>query len=206
MKATLLRWAYRLGYRRCLIAESALTADAPLAWPDGLSLRPFEPADAEPLRAFGADGLAEFAARLERGDRAWGLWDGATLVAYGWSSRFETDFSGLWALTPARGEIYLYNFFTHPGWRGRGLYPLLLKAIGKALAGEGCRRAWIAVVSYNQASWRGVQKAGFTLAATYQAAGRLGGRLSVLKGRPAPDVRRVAPPRKRHGAPAPARP
>jgi RimJ/RimL family protein N-acetyltransferase len=204
MKATLLSWAYRLGYRRCLIAARTLTPQPAVTWPDGLSVRPFAAADAEPLRAVGADGLGEFAERLSRGDRPWGVWDGETLVAYGWSTRLETDFSGLWTLRPAPGEAYLHNFFTHPAWRGRGLYPLLLTAIGKALADEGLTRAWIAVVSYNQASWRGVQKAGFALAATYQALGKWGGRLRVMPGQPAPAVARVTQPS--HGTPVPARP
>ena len=53
------------------------------------------------------------------------------------------------------------NCFTDPGRRGRGFYPRLLRAACCRLADEGYRRIIITCAPDNQASVRGIEKAGF---------------------------------------------
>ena len=53
------------------------------------------------------------------------------------------------------------NCFTNPQQRGRGFYPRLLRAACRRLAEEGYRRIIITCEPDNQASVRGIEKAGF---------------------------------------------
>jgi RimJ/RimL family protein N-acetyltransferase len=52
---------------------------------------------------------------------------------------------------------------TLPPFRGRGLYPKALKAVVRYLAQQGLHRVFISVQEDNQASIRGIEKAGFKL-------------------------------------------
>jgi RimJ/RimL family protein N-acetyltransferase len=62
------------------------------------------------------------------------------------------------ALPP--GNRYLWGFVTAPDWRGRGIYPRLLQAI---LAGDSDGdRFWIGHEPGNDASARGIHRAGFS--------------------------------------------
>ena len=53
------------------------------------------------------------------------------------------------------------NCFTDPAQRGRGYYPRLLRAACRRLADEGYQRVIITCAPDNQASVRGIEKAGF---------------------------------------------
>lgn len=167
------------GARCWVYAIADLVADTPTGdLPYGLRLGRFTHGDIEPLAALGATDVADTARRLARGDRPWGLWEGAELVCYGWSTVQTTGVSRYMTIAPAPDEAYLYDFFTPPAARGRGFYPILLRAMCRALAGEGRTRAWIAVAADNAASLRGIEKAGF------RAAGKFwtwSGRLSYVR-------------------------
>lgn len=171
------------GYRRSMIATRSLldrTIEPPPLAP-GLVVGRFGMADVAPLADWGAEETEKAAERLAAGERPWGLWHDGELVCYGWSTERAARFSTWWSFEPFGMDVYLFNFFTHPAHRGRGLYVTLLRAICAQLADEGHEWAWIATASYNQASWRGILRAGFKPAATYVTAFR---RWSMLKGRP----------------------
>lgn len=108
---------------------------------------------------------AEIAARVETVHRPYVAWIGATPVAYGWSAAGRTRF-GLppvsFSVPP--GDRYLMDFATLPAWRGRGIYPGLLQAILEAEATDAAR-FWVLHHRGNVASARGIEKAGFKLAA-----------------------------------------
>ena len=81
-------------------------------------------------------------------------------VAYGWAAKQtggidELDFT----FTVPRGNCYLWDFVTLPAWRGRGIYPQLLQAILRAE--DDVERFWIGYEARNEASARGITKAGF---------------------------------------------
>lgn len=151
-----------VGYHRALIGYGEL---ALLGQGAGVRspfrVAPFTPADMETFRGTGANDLHAAPERVALGDRPWGLWEGDMLVAYGWTTGRPTAFRTLFEVRPAPGEVYFYDFFTHPGHRGRGCYPLLLVGIADALAADGVQAGWIAVTESNTSSWRGVHKAGF---------------------------------------------
>ncbi len=64
------------------------------------------------------------------------------------------------ALTPS--DRALWDFVTFEAWRGRGIYPLLLQAILRTEQSEA-ERFWIGHRADNDASKRGILKAGFQL-------------------------------------------
>jgi hypothetical protein len=62
-------------------------------------------------------------------------------------------------------SVYLFDAFTVPEWRGRGLYPLLLDHVSRLYGG---RPKVIAASSRNEASLGGIRRAGFTPVACYR--------------------------------------
>jgi GNAT superfamily N-acetyltransferase len=98
--------------------------------------------------------------RFQGGHRPYAAFLGDEPVAYGWAAMVsggidELDFS--FEVPP--GNCYLWDFVTLPAWRGRGIYPRLLQAI---LQEEGAiSRFWIGYEAGNEASARGIAKAGF---------------------------------------------
>lgn len=138
-------------------------------WPGDLlpalpALPGFSAAPATDDAAFAAlSGLSdvEIAARRANGDRPYlATVDGAG-VGWGWSATQHLSIGELGiarALPPT--DRYLWAFETLPEWRGRGIYPRLLQAILRHEEGEGAR-SWIGHDPGNDASARGIAKAGF---------------------------------------------
>lgn len=99
-------------------------------------------------------------ARFQAGNRPYLAFIGDIPVAYGWVATREGSISALhltFAL-PAR-NCYLYSFRTLPEWRGRGIYPHLLQTIMRQE--QSFDRFWIGYLPENNASGRGISKAGF---------------------------------------------
>lgn len=110
---------------------------------------------------------------------------GGDPAAYGWSARGPAEIGGLnLRFTVPPGERYLWDFATLPPYRGRGLYPLLLQAILRHQMADA-EWFWIGHEPHNDASRRGILKAGFRLAGHVQR--RPGGQL-VLSGAADPDL------------------
>lgn len=87
--------------------------------------------------------------------------------------------TGRWAFSLAEGEAYIHYCETEPGHRGRGLYPAMLRLIAARLAQMGIRRAYIACATNNEASVRGIVKAGFRYAYSERALVMLWGRIRL---------------------------
>jgi GNAT superfamily N-acetyltransferase len=109
-------------------------------------------------------------ARHQNGDRLYAAFMGDVPVAYGWAARSaggidELDFT--FAVPPR--NCYLWDFVTHPDWRGRGIYPRLLHAILEQE--DGVERFWIGYEAHNEASGRGIAKAGFKVVGDLTVAG-----------------------------------
>lgn len=83
---------------------------------------------------------AEIRARLAGGHRPYvASLDGAP-AAYGWVAGTGATIGelGVTFVLPA-GDRYLWDFATLPAWRGRGIYPQLLRAIIAAESATGAR-------------------------------------------------------------------
>ncbi|MBI2920300.1 MAG: hypothetical protein HYY18_04370 [Planctomycetes bacterium] len=134
-------------------------ADMP-SIPTDASIRPATPADEEAVVA--AFPKVLFARRFSEGDAAFLAFVAGRLVHQTWlSTRHafipQVEFDRL--LAP--DEIYFYDCVTLPEWRGRGLYPATLAHAARALQPSGRTRAVLGVLSTNEPSVHGVEKAGF---------------------------------------------
>jgi hypothetical protein len=100
---------------------------------------------------------------------------GTEVASYGWvtSEPEPMDDLGVSFTAPA-GEVWLYDFATVPEFRGRRLYPGLLRFILSQLKEQGVKRAWIGTEPGNVASEHGIQRAGFTLIVESKFVGRPG--------------------------------
>jgi GNAT superfamily N-acetyltransferase len=100
------------------------------------------------------------ATRFQLGNRCYLAFMSDVPVAYGWVAAQEGDMADLrWTFALPPGNCYLYNFRTLPIWRGRGIYPHLLQAI--MCQERSFDRFWIGYLPDNDASGRGISKAGF---------------------------------------------
>ena len=128
-----------------------------------------------PLPGFGAESVADdqliarlldttvedARVRLREGHHLYVARLGTEPAGYGWSATATASIGELrLSLTLPPRNHYLWGFVTEPAWRGKGIYPRLLQAILAAEASEA-DRFWIGHEPGNDASARGILKAGF---------------------------------------------
>ncbi len=101
--------------------------------------------------------------RFERGEKCFAALEEGKAVSYIWGARGVVGVEEIdRAVKPEAAEIYLYDAFTLEPWRGKNLYPSVLRRALKYGEGLRLKRSLIFVESGNRASRRGVSKAGFT--------------------------------------------
>lgn len=144
--------------------------------PHGLNFRAATPADgAGYARDIGTDSTATFAARLSADMHCFLVLQGELIVHSSWvttSAAWTREIRGY--MRPPPGSAYVFESFTRPEVRGRGVYPFALSAICGWAADEGLERVWVAVEADNPASIRAVTKAGFQEAFRFSYRRRLG--------------------------------
>jgi RimJ/RimL family protein N-acetyltransferase len=92
---------------------------------------------------------------------AWGIFVDGELAHVSWVlTRADHERLPLAHLRLAADEAELGNCVTLPRFRGRGLYPLAVRAISGRLFGSGVRRVYLVTARGNAASARGIEKAG----------------------------------------------
>ncbi|MFN2389016.1 MAG: GNAT family N-acetyltransferase, partial [Actinomycetota bacterium] len=144
--------------------EPGPSPQAPPAGPGGGQLHEASPADGPRYaRAVGTDTPATFAERLGRGQRCFFVLTHDRLVHATWVATGATWMGEVarW-FTPPPGDAYVFESFTAPSARGRGIYPFALAGIGRTLGAEGAETLWIATEATNAPSLRAIDKAGFT--------------------------------------------
>jgi GNAT superfamily N-acetyltransferase len=88
------------------------------------------------------------AMRLARGCRCFGAWLGDELAGYGWLSTGAEWIGELeLVITPRDDEGYIWNCFTLPQLRRRGVLRALLAGIRSRATQEGLSRLWIGSVA-----------------------------------------------------------
>jgi RimJ/RimL family protein N-acetyltransferase len=124
-------------------------------------------ADASDARAYerdiGTDLAATVVTRLsEPTSSCWIAETGGRMVHSSWvatESAWVGEIERVFIVPP--GDAYIYESFTRPEMRGRGIYPAVLLTISERLGAGSVRRLWIAVEATNPSSLRAIQKAGF---------------------------------------------
>lgn len=102
------------------------------------------------------------ARRFERGEKCFVALEDGKAVSYIWGARGVVGVEEIdKAVKPGPKEIYLYDAFTLEPWRGRNLYPAVLRRALEYGEGLGLTRSLIFVEASNAPSRRGVDKAGF---------------------------------------------
>jgi GNAT superfamily N-acetyltransferase len=102
----------------------------------------------------------EIERRFQGGHDVYVAYLDGTPAGYGWLARRQGDIHELalsFRMPPGNG--YLWDFVTLPEYRGRGVYPHLLQAIIRHE--PAIERFWIGFAAGNEASGRGIRKAGF---------------------------------------------
>jgi ribosomal protein S18 acetylase RimI-like enzyme len=141
----------------------------------GLEMRLAGPSDAPRYaRDIGTDSARTFVRRLAVASGCYIVLEGDHIVHATWIGR-----GPVWTreldrcVEPPPADAYVYESFTIESARGRGLYPMALRAICAHL-GSDAARVWVGVESSNLASLRAVTKAGFEAAAVVAYRRRLG--------------------------------
>jgi CelD/BcsL family acetyltransferase involved in cellulose biosynthesis/RimJ/RimL family protein N-acetyltransferase len=103
--------------------------------------------------------------RLGNGEHCYTYVDDGVLAHYGWlvecqESTFMEEVKQSWRLPP--GSAVLYGFYTHPRFRGRGLYAAALRRMLRDVAvTPGLSEVYIGVRADNGPSRRVIEKVGF---------------------------------------------
>ncbi len=88
----------------------------------------------------------------------------AEVVAYCWLAVTPVPVAEIdRVVVPGPEEVYLYDAFTVPEWRGRGLFTTLLLDLLTYTRAQGRKRALIFVLARNEASRRAIERGGFRL-------------------------------------------
>jgi len=129
--------------------------------------------------------------RLAAGDTCFTARHAGSLASSIWacrSQRWVEALRDIWRVAP--GEVYLYDSYTAPAHRGRGLNPSLCLQALAHFRDQGLERATLITEAGNAANLRAKQKVGF----------RPSGRIRSF------ELRSATPIRKRSRFPAPASP
>jgi hypothetical protein len=100
-----------------------------------------------------------FLRRLENGAGLWLLRTDAGLAGYGWSTIGMTLEQYFFPL--CRNDVYPFDFFVFPEFRGQGLLSCFLTHILEQMASLWSTRAYFEVLEWNQPSLIGTKKVGF---------------------------------------------
>jgi GNAT superfamily N-acetyltransferase len=161
----------------------------------GLAFRAATPADADLYaRAIGTDSAATFGRRLTPTTECFLVHGGDELLHASWVTAGAAWTREIDAyIVPPEGDAYVYESFTRPQARGRGVYPFALRGICEWARDRGLAQVWVAVEAGNAPSLKAIRKAGFEPAYEMRYGRRLG-RLSLVVekplGRTIPSVRR----------------
>lgn len=89
---------------------------------------------------------------------------GREVASYCWLTGAPTGVTEIDRLVvPGPDDVYLYDAFTEPRWRGRGLFSATIARLLAFARARGKRRALIFVLADNYASRKAIERTGFEL-------------------------------------------
>ena len=148
--------------------------------PEGLQFRAATEQDgAAYARDIGTDSAHSFVARLSDRTHCFLVLQGDLIVHSSWvttAAAWTREIRGY--MKPPSGGAYVYESFTRPEVRGRGVYPFTLRSICAWGETGAVAQIWVAVEADNPASIRAVTKAGFEPAFRFSYR-RRAGRLTI---------------------------
>ncbi len=109
-------------------------------------------------------GHPEAEQRLHAGQACAVARHGKDVVAYCWLACTPVRVDEIRQLVvPGPEDVYLYDAFTMPSWRGCGLFSALLRHLLVFARARARKRALIFVLASNRASRRAIERAGFEI-------------------------------------------
>ncbi|MQB01707.1 MAG: GNAT family N-acetyltransferase [Actinobacteria bacterium] len=155
------------------LTRGTLPSDVGL--PD-LTMRPAGAEDADRYaRQVGTDSPHTFRRRLGPGTDCYLALDGQRIVHSSWVTT-----AGAWVgelrlyFVVPLASAYVYESYTSPDARGRGIYPAMLRYIASDAARDAPKELWIGVGEDNEPSIRAISKGGFVPAFDVAFSRRLG--------------------------------
>lgn len=148
----------------CLYERRLDAPVSPRALPDGVEVEILHSPSTPPVTGTGHRPLER---PLGEGEALAVARRGTAVVAYTWLT-----WEPVWVeeirriLLPGPDEVYAYDAFTVPEWRGHALFPALLARLGAFARAEGRRRVLVFALDRNTASRRAIERAGFQLFGT----------------------------------------
>ena len=107
---------------------------------------------------------ARLVERFRRGWRCFAAMGGGSIVHYNWiavdwADAFEPDLGRFIVLAP--GEAFCLDAYTAEGWRGKGVHPVVNRAMLAFLREQGYRTAYTNVAEQNRSAWRALEQLGW---------------------------------------------
>lgn len=100
--------------------------------------------------------------RMLEGDKLFGMIEENKVIHSSWLKFNEMNITEVrHRIKLEKGEACIYDSYTDEDFRGKGLYPSMLSCLRKFLKEKGFTKAYIYVESDNEASVKGIEKAGF---------------------------------------------
>ena len=99
--------------------------------------------------------------RLEHAHRCFAVWHEQQIIHAAWAATARARIEYLSRELPlAPDEVYVYDAFTAPAFRGRGASPLRALTLGEHFRAQGYRRLLTAVHPENRVGFRPLEKVG----------------------------------------------
>ncbi len=162
-------------YRCDRVLASGFARDERAAVNSFSAMLAFEPAESWQTRqAFLSNALS----RIESGESAYTISIDNRLAHSGWLVRNQTESHVTEVqqkMTLPPGSVVLYDFYTHPDFRGRGLYRAMIKhMLCEAFSDPTAQHAYISVLAENLPSRHVIESIGFQYQGSLHRARRLG--------------------------------
>jgi len=158
-----LKWRFPLS-RNCVFCTQEIR---PCREMGGLAIKrcralsDLTPGELAPILEYAGEHTREaYAGLFANGAELWlGSWDGTAAGAC-WSHRYGRETSDFFV--PLREtDVRILFCFVFPAFRGRGIYPKMIRTMADTLLAEGAASIYIDCRSWNHASIRGIRKAEF---------------------------------------------
>lgn len=152
----------RTGVRRAVLYERHLDPEAAARRPFRLEHGWLDRSGIGQLASATAQPPAELLARIDRGERCFGSRQNGRLVEARWATHgaVEAEYLRI-GLRLAAGHAWIFDSWTDPRERGRGLAGEASAALGQALAAEGTTRFVVIVMTGNSSGHAAVLGSGY---------------------------------------------
>lgn len=150
-------------YRRLVLLERSLEQPLPeIPVPGSMRVTMLAASEIEAYMAFRPDqDASEIRRRLDQDHRCFAVWHEQRIIHAAWAATGRARIEYLSRdLALAPDEVYVYEAFTAPGFRGRNASPIRALALGEHFRSRGYRRIVTAVRPENTVGFRPLEKVG----------------------------------------------